>query len=123
MLINLHERRCLVRRLLLTLPLCLLATPSNAGEMYYRTPGDPNSGNIYAVNENGGTPRVVLNNSEYSAGYTAAMTRFNHAGSNGQASGVLFHQNHRGRENRGHRHYYAYDSRLGSRRALPWISV
>lgn len=74
-----------MRRLLLALLLGLVAAPSDAGEMYYRTPGDPNSGNIYAVNENGGTPRVVLGASEYTAGATIGMTRFNHAGSNGQA--------------------------------------
>lgn len=61
------------------------ATPAQAGDLYYRTPGDPNGGNIYAVNENGGTPRVVLGHSEYAAGYMATMTRFNHAESNGQA--------------------------------------
>ncbi len=61
------------------------ASPAQAGDLYYRTPGDPNTGNIYAVNENGGTPRVVLGHSEYAAGSTATMSRFNHAGSNGQA--------------------------------------
>jgi tetratricopeptide (TPR) repeat protein len=63
----------------------VIAAPARAGDLYYRTPGDPNSGNIYAVNENGGTPRLVLGHSEYAAGYTATMTRFNHAGSDGQA--------------------------------------
>ncbi|MFO0910855.1 MAG: serine/threonine-protein kinase [Isosphaeraceae bacterium] len=64
---------------------CVLAAPARAGDLYYKTPGDPNSGNIYAVNENGGTPRVVLAHSEYALGNAVAMTRFNHAGSNGQA--------------------------------------
>ncbi|MFO0950159.1 MAG: hypothetical protein U0835_03210 [Isosphaeraceae bacterium] len=74
-----------MRRVLLTL-LCGFATSSlNAGELYYRTPGDTNSGNIYAVNENGGTPRVVLYASEYSPGGVVGMTRYNHVGSNGQA--------------------------------------
>ena len=35
-----------MRRLLSALLIGLLATTSDAGEMYYRTPGDPNSGNI-----------------------------------------------------------------------------
>jgi WD40-like Beta Propeller Repeat len=74
-----------MRSALLALFLGLLATRSDAGDFYYRTPGDTNSGNIYAVNENGGTPRVVLGHSEYPVGNTIKMTRLNHAGSNGLA--------------------------------------
>lgn len=74
-----------MRRVFFTL-LCGFATSSlNAGELYYRTPGDANSGNIYAVNENGGTPRVVLHASEYRPGGIVGVTRYNHVGSNGQA--------------------------------------
>ncbi|WP_406698913.1 hypothetical protein V5E97_08500 [Singulisphaera sp. Ch08] len=75
----------MMRRLVLAVLLGLVAARSDAGELYYSTPGDPNSRNIYAVNENGGTPRVVLYGSEYPSGSIAGMTRFNHAGSNGQA--------------------------------------
>jgi hypothetical protein len=74
-----------MRRLLFALLLSPLAAPSYAGDLYYRTHGDVNSRNIYAVNENGGTPRVVLGHSEYPDGSPVKMTRFNHAGSNGQA--------------------------------------
>jgi hypothetical protein len=74
-----------MRRFLLALLLGLVAVPSYAGDVYYRTPGDSDSFNIYAVNENGGTPRVVLYASEYPYGSIAGITRFNHAGSNGQA--------------------------------------
>ena len=74
-----------MRRLLLALILGLASNVSEAGELYYRIPGDPNSRNIYAVDENGGTPRLILDATEYPLGSIAGMTRFNHAGSNGQA--------------------------------------
>jgi hypothetical protein len=74
-----------MRRLLLALILGLVPSMSEAGDLYYRIPGDPNSRNIYAVNENGGTTRLVLDAAEYPLGSITGMTRFNHAGSNGQA--------------------------------------
>ena len=49
-----------MRRSYFAILLGFMAASAQAGEMYYRTPGDPNSGNIYAVNENGGTPRVCI---------------------------------------------------------------
>src|SRR4051794_22469925 len=71
-----------MRRLLLALTLGLVAAPSYAGDMYYRT---QNSFDIKAVPVTGGTPRVVLRSTEYKVGYIYGMTRYNHVGSNGQA--------------------------------------
>jgi hypothetical protein len=71
-----------MRRLLLALAFGLVAATADAGDLYYTQTGDRN---VYAVSEAGGTPRVVLNGSEYGGGIASRPTRFNHVGSNGQA--------------------------------------
>ena len=72
-----------MRRLLLALLLGLLAAPSYAGDLYYTQAGSDR--NVYAVNANGGTPRIVLNGAEYAGNMPHMATWRNHAGSNGQA--------------------------------------
>lgn len=71
-----------MRRLLLALLLGLVAAPSYAADLYYTQSGDRN---VYAVSEAGGTPRIVLNGTEYAGGNAGRPTQRNHAGSNGQA--------------------------------------
>lgn len=72
-----------MRRLLLALLLGLVAAPSDAGEMYYRNLGG--SADVLAVSEATGATRAVLKGTEYTLGLQYGLTRFNHAGSNGQA--------------------------------------
>lgn len=72
-----------MRPLLLTLAIGFAAAPSYAGDLYYiQTGGDRN---VYAVSVNADTPRIVLASSEYTGNVVRGVTRYNHAGSNGQA--------------------------------------
>jgi hypothetical protein len=71
-----------MRRSFLALFIGLVAVPANAGEMYYQT---TYNWVIYAANESTRTLRIALNSTEYPHGQVLRMTRYNHAGSNGQA--------------------------------------
>jgi hypothetical protein len=73
-----------MRRLLLALFLGLVASSADAGELYYSLTTTTDN-NIYAVNEAGGVPHIVLHSTEYSGVKPTRVTRFNHVASNGQA--------------------------------------